>query len=147
MKAKFLVYALPVLILATIHLAGAQQPEKLHRIAFLLGGPSSSYSARIDVFKQGLKELGYVDGKNIAIEYRSADGRLTVFSILPLSWCVSKWISFLLPLHPAFWPSKRRPQRSPLSSWGLVILLPVASSLALRDPVGMSQGWQTLPRS
>ena len=74
MKAKFLVYALPVLILATIHLAGAQQPEKLHRIAFLLGGPSSSYSARIDVFKQGLKELGYVDGKNIAIEYRSAEG-------------------------------------------------------------------------
>src|SRR5215470_4432102 len=55
--------------------ADAQQPEKLHRIAFLLGGTSSFYSARIDVFKQGLKELGYVDGKNIAIEYRYAEGK------------------------------------------------------------------------
>ena len=66
---------LAVVIVAFVHLAEAQQPKKLHRIAFLLGGPSSFYSARIDVFKQGLKELGYVDGKNIAIEYRYAEGK------------------------------------------------------------------------
>src|SRR5580765_3492222 len=73
MKAKILVYALPALILTSIHLAEAQQPPKVPRIAFLLGGSSSFYSARIDPFKQGLKEFGYVEGKNIAIEYRYAE--------------------------------------------------------------------------
>ena len=75
MKAKILVYALPALILTTIHIAEAQQAGNIPRIAFLLGGSSSVYSARIDPFKQGLKELGYVDGKNIAIEYRYAEGK------------------------------------------------------------------------
>jgi putative ABC transport system substrate-binding protein len=64
-----------VVLLAVAFIAEAQQAKKLHRIAFLLGGPSSFYSARIDVFKQGLKELGYVEGKNIAIEYRYAEGK------------------------------------------------------------------------
>jgi ABC-type uncharacterized transport system substrate-binding protein len=75
MRAKILVYALPVLILATIHLAEAQQPKKLDRIGFLLGGPSSFFSARTDAFQQGLNELGYTKGKNIVIEYRYADGK------------------------------------------------------------------------
>ena len=47
-----------VVLLAVAVIAEAQQPKKVPRIAFLLGGPSSFYSARIDVFKQGLKELG-----------------------------------------------------------------------------------------
>ena len=75
MKAKITVLTLCAMLFALCLSAEAQQPEKLHRIAFLLGGSSSFYSARIDVFKQGLKELGYVDGKNIAIEYRYAEGK------------------------------------------------------------------------
>src|SRR6266478_6196458 len=75
MNKKILVSMLAVVIVAFVHLAEAQQPKKLHRIAFLLGGPSSFYSARIDVFKQGLKELGWIEGKNIAIEYRYAEGK------------------------------------------------------------------------
>jgi len=75
MKAKILVYALPVLILTTIHVAEAQQPTKIPRIGYLSGTSSSFSSARVDALRQGLNELGYFEGKNIVIEYRFADGK------------------------------------------------------------------------
>jgi putative tryptophan/tyrosine transport system substrate-binding protein len=74
MKAKILVYALPVLILATIHLAEAQQPTKVPRIGYLQGGSLAASTHRIEAFRQGLRDLGYVEGKNIAIEWRSQEG-------------------------------------------------------------------------
>ena len=76
MKSKILVYALPALILATIHLAEAQQSAKVPRIGFLSAVSSASIPRnRITAFQQGLRELGYVEGKNIIIEYRFADGK------------------------------------------------------------------------
>jgi putative tryptophan/tyrosine transport system substrate-binding protein len=75
MKAKILVYALPALILTTIHPAEAQQSKKVPRIGFLGGASASSYAPRIDAFRQGLNKLGYIEGKNITIEYRYADGK------------------------------------------------------------------------
>ena len=76
MKARILVYALPALILATVHLTEAQQTKKIPRIIGLLGVTSpSTISARIEAFRQGLRELGYVEGKNIVIEYRWAKGK------------------------------------------------------------------------
>src|SRR5215510_3319966 len=75
MKAKILVYALPVLILTTIHVAEAQQPTKIPRIGYLSGTSSSFSSARVDALRQGLNELGYFEGKYIVIEYRFADGK------------------------------------------------------------------------
>ena len=54
----------------------AQQPAKIPRIGFLSGTSLSSTSARVEAFRQGLRELGYVEGKNIIIEYRSAEGKL-----------------------------------------------------------------------
>jgi putative ABC transport system substrate-binding protein len=56
--------------------AQAQQPAKIPRIGFLSGGSFASLSARIEALRQGLRELGYVEGKNIVIEWRSADGNL-----------------------------------------------------------------------
>jgi putative tryptophan/tyrosine transport system substrate-binding protein len=55
--------------------AQAQQPAKIPRIGFLFVSSLSSNSARIEAFHQGLRDLGYVEGKNIAIEWRSAEGR------------------------------------------------------------------------
>src|SRR5262245_38638292 len=75
MKAKILVYALPVLILATIHLAEAQQePTKIPRIGYLM--TRSLDPVRSEALRQGLRDLGYVEGKTIAIEWRSAEGKL-----------------------------------------------------------------------
>jgi putative ABC transport system substrate-binding protein len=71
MKAKILVYALPALILAMIHLAEAQQAKKIPRIGVL--SPSAA-SPRLEIFRQALRDLGWVEGKNVTIEYRYAEG-------------------------------------------------------------------------
>ena len=72
MKAKILVYALPALILTIVQLAEAQQVKKIPRIGYLA---TSATSTRIEAFRQGLRELGYVEGKNIVVEYRYAEGK------------------------------------------------------------------------
>jgi len=54
----------------------AQQPMKIPRIGFLSATSLSTISARIEGFRQGLRELGYVEGKNIVIEWLSAEGKL-----------------------------------------------------------------------
>jgi putative tryptophan/tyrosine transport system substrate-binding protein len=56
--------------------AGAQQAKKVPRIGFLGAPPLSAMAARTEAFLQGLHELGYVEGKNIVIEWRSAEGKL-----------------------------------------------------------------------
>jgi putative ABC transport system substrate-binding protein len=53
----------------------AQQPKKILRIGFLSAVSPSSVSARVEAFRQGLRELGYVEGKNIVVEYRYAEGK------------------------------------------------------------------------
>jgi putative tryptophan/tyrosine transport system substrate-binding protein len=52
----------------------AQQPTRIPRIAYLTAAPLSAMTDRIDAFRQGLRELGYVEGKNIVIEWRSPEG-------------------------------------------------------------------------
>ena len=64
-----------VLLLAVAIKAEAQQLPKVPRIGILEPATSASISARIEAFRQGLRELGYVEGKNITIEYRYADGK------------------------------------------------------------------------
>src|SRR5262245_17621612 len=56
--------------------AQTQQTGKVPRIGALAGATAATYAARFDSFRRGLRELGYVDGQNIAIEYRYADGKL-----------------------------------------------------------------------
>jgi len=56
--------------------AEAQQAGKIPRIGFLSGASPSTNVTRHEAFRQGLRELGYVEGKNIVIEYRYAEGKL-----------------------------------------------------------------------
>jgi len=67
-----------VALLAAFAMAGAvaeaQQPTKIPRIGYLGFGSPSTIPARIEAFRRGLRELGYVEGKNIFIEWRHAEG-------------------------------------------------------------------------
>jgi putative ABC transport system substrate-binding protein len=54
----------------------AQQPKKVPMIGLFVTGSPASFARDMDSFRQGLRELGYVEGKNISIEYRYADGML-----------------------------------------------------------------------
>jgi putative tryptophan/tyrosine transport system substrate-binding protein len=70
-----IVFTLCAMLFALCVSAQAQQPKKVPRIGLLAAPPASSMSARVEAFRQGLRELGYVEGQNIAIEYRYAEGK------------------------------------------------------------------------
>jgi len=69
-----------VALVVTLAMCGAvamaQQPKKVPRIGYLSVSSPSAMSTRTEAFRQGLHELGYVDGKNIVVEWRFADGKL-----------------------------------------------------------------------
>src|SRR5262245_2279717 len=80
MPKILLLYLLRLLILALPawpQLADAQQSNisKIPRIGFLSGVSLTVLAARVEAFRQGLRELGYVEGKNIVIEWRSGEGK------------------------------------------------------------------------
>ena len=69
------------LLLALCYQAQAQ-PNQSARIGILQSGSSSSSMSRIAAFREGLRKLGYVDGKNIKIDYRYAEGKTDQFAVL-----------------------------------------------------------------
>jgi putative ABC transport system substrate-binding protein len=80
MTKKIILFGLCFLFLAPCSAVDAQQPAKVYRIGLLSARSSSIDSTRAEAFRQGLRELGYVEGKNIVIDYRYAEGK---FEILP----------------------------------------------------------------
>ena len=75
-RALGLTVMLTVVTLAAPLGAEAQQPKKVPLIGLLGGGSASAIAGRIDAFRQGLRDLGYVEGKTIVIEHRWAEGKL-----------------------------------------------------------------------
>jgi ABC-type uncharacterized transport system substrate-binding protein len=67
--------ALGVTLVALCVSAEAQQPKRIPRIGFLSSLSPAAVSDRIEAFLQGLRELGYVEGKSIVIEWRYAEGK------------------------------------------------------------------------
>jgi len=74
MKKKITVLTLCAMLFALCVAVEAQQPTKIPRIGYLGFASLSTIPTRIEAFRQGLRELGYVEGKNIFIEWRSAEG-------------------------------------------------------------------------
>jgi putative tryptophan/tyrosine transport system substrate-binding protein len=81
-KKTFLVFALSALLLALCVSAEAQQPKKVPRIGYLASGDVATESTRSEAIRLALRELGYIEGQNIAIEYRYAVGKIDHFSKL-----------------------------------------------------------------
>jgi len=65
--------ALLLLIAPLTAEARAQQTAKVHQIGYLMSGPPASWANRVEALRMGLQDLGYVEGKNITIAFRSAE--------------------------------------------------------------------------
>jgi len=73
--------------------ATAQQPKKVPLLGYLSTGDAARDSARAQAIRLALRERGHIEGQNIAIEYRHAEGKLDRLPELQPSWCVSRSIS------------------------------------------------------
>src|SRR5262245_33284772 len=75
MTKKILLLALCSLLLVLWTAVHAQQAGKIFRIGFLDSSTASGMAVLVDVFRQELTKLGWVEGKNITLEYRFAEGK------------------------------------------------------------------------
>jgi putative tryptophan/tyrosine transport system substrate-binding protein len=82
MGIKAIVVLLIGLVLASVHLAEGKQANQPDRIDILQSGSASSSMSRIAALREGLRALGYVEGKNIIVDYRYAEGKMDQFAML-----------------------------------------------------------------
>jgi putative ABC transport system substrate-binding protein len=75
MSRKIFLLLLATVLLTTAPPAAAQQPKKVPRIGYLVAGDAATESARGEAIRLALRERGYIEGQNIAIEYRYAEGK------------------------------------------------------------------------
>src|SRR5690349_16967346 len=81
---KFLICLLATLALATVSHAEAQQPRRIARIGYLENGTASGSAELLDAFRKQMAQLDWIEGKNLTIEYRYADGNRDQLSELAL---------------------------------------------------------------
>ena len=121
--------------------ANAQQAAKIARIGWLGVNLVPNPQMR-EAFRQGLRELGYVEGRNFVIEYRDAEGKLERLPALAAE-LVALEVDVIVAAP--LWPPNKRPGPSPLSSLLLEIRLGAGSLPALRVRVAMPRGCPTSP--
>jgi putative tryptophan/tyrosine transport system substrate-binding protein len=83
MKNKIVFCLLTAMVLASVPVAQAQQEKKVPRIGFLAAGSFSSSAENLEILRRGLHKLGYVEQKNIVVEYRFGEGEFD--KLLPLA--------------------------------------------------------------
>jgi ABC-type uncharacterized transport system substrate-binding protein len=75
MRLSLAVYLVLLIVIFAFSDCAAAQQSNTYRIGFLTPASSASMEARVERFRHGLRELGYVEGQNTVIEYRWATGR------------------------------------------------------------------------
>jgi putative tryptophan/tyrosine transport system substrate-binding protein len=101
------------LLLASPLLAQAQPAGKVPRVGFLFGG-SAGPSREVDAFQQGLRELGYIEGRNIAVEYRFARGQVEQLPELAVELVRLKPDVIVAPYTPPALAAKRATSTIPI---------------------------------
>src|SRR6476660_3640129 len=101
MGKKTIILLLVTAALASVHPVEAQRSGKMYRIGFLVTPSRSFFAARMDGFRQGLRDLGYIEGKNIVIEYRYAEGKLDRLPELAAAELVSLKVDLIVTSGPA----------------------------------------------
>lgn len=77
MNKKVSLFAIVTSVLVLVQLAEAQQASKVYKVGVLGVASPTGYARQIEAFRQGLRDLGYVEGKSIVIEFRWADGNVS----------------------------------------------------------------------
>ena len=88
-------------LLAAPLIAQAQQAAKVARIGYLTGANPSASPHQTEAFRQGLRDLGYVEGRDLVIEYRSAEGRIERLPALAAELVALKVDVIVAPATPA----------------------------------------------
>jgi len=141
MAIKTTIVLLVGLTLASVHLAEAQQAKKLPRIGILSPGFPGP-SPLLDAFRQGLRELGYVEGQNIAIEYRFAENKPEALPGLAAELVRLKLDVILAINTPAVQAAKNATKTIPIVfTW---VSFPASFVASLARPGGNITGLTTL---
>ena len=140
---KKLVWLVVLLFLASTTFVEAQQSEKMYRIGFLVTPSRSFFTARMEGFQQGLRNLGYIEGKNIVIEYRYAEGKADRLPELAAE-LVSLRVDLIVTSGPALWAAKNATKTIPIVFTG--VQDPVATGVvdSLAKPGGNVTGLSIL---
>jgi ABC-type uncharacterized transport system substrate-binding protein len=133
-------------VLASL-VAEAQQPGKAPRIGLLGGGSASAAAGRIDAFRQGLRDLGYVEGKTIVIEQMWAEGKLDRIPALAADLVRLK-VDAIVSAGPTVTRACKDANITTPLSWGLMMILSAQGwSPVLRDLVETSRDCPAFPQA
>jgi putative ABC transport system substrate-binding protein len=144
MKKKFKVLTLSAMLFALCVPAQAQQATKIPRIGYVSGtGSPSDPGPYVEALRQGLRDLGYIEGKNIVIEYRGAEGKLDRIPNLVAELVQLKVDVLVVPILSAARAAKDATKTIPIV---MVTGDPVAAGIvdSLARPGGNLTGFATL---
>src|SRR5882724_1871173 len=144
MRKNIFCLALCAMLFALCVSAHAQQPTKIPRIGFLITSSPAVIAPRMDAFQQGLRELGYVEGKNILIERRHAEGKLDRLPAL-----AAELVRLNVDVIVTSGPTATRPAKEATSAIPIIMTFdddPVGSGFvaSLARPGGNVTGLSTL---
>lgn len=148
MNRKIIICLLTAALLFTVPFVEAQQPGKVPRIGYLSTGSRSSVSASSSVkaFLQGLHELGYIEGKNIAIEYRYAEGQSNRYPELAAELVRLKVDVIFTTTDPAVRAAKKASKTIPIVFAGVSDAVAAGLVDSLARPGGNATGLSLLSR-
>jgi putative ABC transport system substrate-binding protein len=147
MSGKFFVWLLATIFLTTAHPVDAQQQKKVPRIGYVSGGGNSNNPGPyVEALRQGLRDLGYIEGKSFVIEYRGAEGKPDRMPSLVTELVQFKVDVLVVPTAGAVRAAKQATKTIPVVM--VTQVDPVAAGLvdSLARPGGNITGLTTLQR-